>query len=286
MEHRNVFGLWGWRPFLFLLAFAATNGLTALGLPLQAAEVPPQATVPFDSALFLPVLLNVAQPPEPACPTTSQAAFQAIPVDGPPIDHPDELHADLNLSLRGSVPVAEARTLVDVNGPADALAPQLPAIFQDERTPAFTSTHRVYKWDWDCGEHGCRSSELTSRAVTLLGMAVSSGEVLSLPSRSPQIYAGGYIALVLYAQEERITLGYTRHDSVAPGYTVHIEGICVDPNLLALYRQSNSEERALLPALHNGEALGTAQSQEIRISVRDKGTFMDPRSRKDWWKGR
>jgi len=111
-------------------------------------------------------------------------------------------------------------------------------------------------------------------------------EPVSLPSRGPQIYAGGYTALVLYASEQRITLGYTRRDSVAPGYAVHLESVCVDPNLLALYRQANAAGRGVLPALHNGDVLGTAREGEVLVAVRDRGTFMDPRTRKDWWKGR
>ena len=49
---------------------------------------------------------------------------------------------------------------------------------------------------------------------------------------------GGYRALVLYAEPTRLTLKYTREDDVVSGYTIHLENICVDANLLALYRSS------------------------------------------------
>ncbi|RME60554.1 MAG: hypothetical protein D6790_09080 [Caldilineae bacterium] len=209
-----------------------------------------------------------------------------IPVDGPPADHPDSLHGDLNLALRGYVATDAELHIVDINGEADPNAPQMPGIFADHRTPVFSSAHRVYEWDWSCGEHGCRSPNLTPRPVTLLGLQTQPEEALSFPSRGPQIYGGGYKALVLYAAENRITLGYTRHDTVAPGYAVHLENLCVDPNLLALYRQANSAGRGELPALRDGEVLGTAHGDEVLVAVRDRGTFMDPRSRKDWWKGR
>ena len=95
--------------------------------------------------------------------------------------------------------------------------------------------------------------------------------------------------MVLYAEERRITLGYTRRDSVATGYAVHIEDVCVDPNLLALYQaQTDSDgwhNTGYLPALRNNEALGTALDNEIKVAIRDNGAFMDPRSRKDWWQG-
>jgi hypothetical protein len=93
--------------------------------------------------------------------------------------------------------------------------------------------------------------------------------------------------MVLYAEEKRITFGYTRRDTVAAGYAVHLEGVCVDPNLLALYRQQIRPDgyRATnrLPALRNNQPLGTALGTEIQLAIRDRGTFMDPRSCKDWW---
>jgi hypothetical protein len=92
--------------------------------------------------------------------------------------------------------------------------------------------------------------------------------------------------LVLYANPQRITLKYTREDNVVHGYTLHLEGICVEPRLLALYTTWNNSGRAYLPALTAGQALGRAQGSEVRVAIRDSGTFLDPRSRKDWWRGR
>ena len=251
---------------------------------LHAQESVPHSTVPPTSAtLYLPV---VSGNPLPACPLTSERAYELIPVDGPPADHPDERHGDLNLALRGHIPVSATLALIDINGPTDGDAPQLPGIFADGRTPAFTSAHRVYAWDWGCGEDGYASPNLTPSEVSLLGLAVGADEPFSIPSRGSEIYAGGYKVLVLYAAENRITLGYTRHDSVAPGYAVHLESLCVDPNLLALYRQANTDGRGSLPGLRNGDVLGTARAAEVLAAMRDRGDFMDPRSRKDWWKGR
>ena len=267
-------GLLVWLLFLLLTASS----------PVVAQESRPNSTIPpAPSPLYLPWIVGK---PLPACATTSPRSYDLIPVDGPPADHPDELHGDLNLALRGHTPVSATLALTDINGPVDGDAPQLPGLFGDERTPTFTSAHRVYDWDWGCGEHGCRSPELTPAEVSLLGMGVGQDEALSPPSRAPQIYVGGYTALVLYAAESRLTLGYTRHDSVAPGYAVHLESLCVDPTLLALYRQANASGRSSLPALRNGEVLGTARGESLLVAVRDRGTFMDPRSRKDWWRGR
>ncbi len=238
-------------------------------------------TTPLPYSAFLPIIMKPS-----SCPTTSTAQFNSIPVGGPPADHPDYLHGDLNLSLRGYEPTSAYLGLVDYGGDTDPNAVQLPGLFSDRRTPAFSGAYQVYNWDWGCGQHGCRGRLLTSPEVTLLGMATTRGEAIGIPSRDPEVYIGGFKTMVLYAEQQRITLTYTRGDTVAVGYAVHIENVCVDPNLLSLYRQLNAAGRGWLPALRNGETLGTAAGNEIRIAVRDNGTFMDPRSRKDWWQGR
>jgi hypothetical protein len=119
-------------------------------------------------------------------------------------------------------------------------------------------------------------------------LVITPGEPIFIPERSANIW-NDYKAMVLYAEEQRITFGYTRRDTVANGYSVHLENICVDPNLLALYRAQTDtggwHVTGQLPALRNNQALGTALSGEIKVVIRDKGAFMDPRSRKDWWRG-
>jgi hypothetical protein len=90
--------------------------------------------------------------------------------------------------------------------------------------------------------------------------------------------------LVLYASTNRITIKYTNNDNVEQGYTLHVENVCVEPRLLALYQALNSAGRGRLPALRAGQAFGRALGSEIGVAIRDYGTFMDPRSRKDWWR--
>jgi hypothetical protein len=260
--------------------------------PLFAADdmLPSQMTTPGGKRIFLPLVSSSptapAQSPVIDCPATSNRSYDLIPIEPPSTDRPAEIHGDLNLALRGYGATNALLKIIDVDGLADDNAPQFSGIFGDARTPQFTSAHRVYDWDWGCSADGCRSAQLTPREVSLLGLGMSPGEAISIPSRGPRIYAGDYKVLVLYATEDRVTLGYTRRDSVAPGYTVHMEKLCTDPNLVALYRQANANGRTSLPALRNGEVLGTARAGEILVSIRDKGTFMEPRSRKDWWKGR
>ena len=57
----------------------------------------------------------------------------------------------------------------------------------------------------------------------------------------------GYEVIVLHADERRVALRYTREDSAgARGYTVHLDGLCTDPNLLALYVGLDARDRPTL----------------------------------------
>ena len=228
------------------------------------------------------------------CPANSTASFELVPIDGPPASHPDSLHGDFNLALRGYEIVPEPPELVSFDGNTAPDPPQLSGLFQPNRAPLIKAAYRVNEWLWDAGQcggqiHGCPGSLIAGWDVTLVGLTTNPGEAISIPERGSQIFSGGFKALVLYADERQITLGFTRHDTVAAGYAVHILGVCVDPNLVALYRAQNDANgwrtSGRLPALRNDQVLGTALGDEIKVSIRDSGSFMDPRSGKDWWQG-
>lgn len=219
--------------------------------------------------------------PEP----TPGPTFDAIPVSGPPVDRPAEVNGDVNLALRGYVETAQFADLIDVGGDTDPDAPQLSALFTPQRRPAFQVVYQVHQWDWGCGDIGCRGAPIAYPEVTMVGVATTPGEPITIPSRNADIYQGVYIAMVIYAAPDRITLKYTREDSPVFGYMVHLEGVTVEPTLVALYNQLNAAGRGSLPALRNGERLGNAAAEVMGVVVRDTGSFMDPRSRKDWWRG-
>lgn len=269
-----------------LMAADAGPVISAKTAPVEEApggEEMAAAAIAVDAAA---AVQSAEQAPDPAaCPGSSDATFTTVPVAGGGLSHPDSEHADLNLVLRGYSLTDVPAALFDKDGPVDEDPPQLAGIFADYRAPAFGPAYRVNDWDWNCGGRGCRLGPLDHVAATLMTLAAAPGEALGTPHRKAQIYGGGYKSLVLYAEPTRITLGYTREDSVANGYVVHLEDICVDPNLLALYRGSNAAGRGFLPALREDEVLGTAPNGAVLVAVRDRGVFFDPRSRLDWWQG-
>ena len=195
---------------------------------------------------------------------------------------PTHRHPDVNLAIRGYEPTTTELGLVDYDGNTDSNAPQLYSLFTDQRVPTFSNAYQIHRWDWNCN---CRGDVYSNWGTTLLGMATAPSEIIHVPDSGYNI-GGGYEVMVLYATSERITLKYTREDDVVSGYTIHIEDVCVEPSLQALYDQANANGRHELPVLRGGQAFGRAIGNEIKVSVRDTGAFLDPRSRKDWWQGR
>lgn len=273
---------------VWLSGLALTAVLGALGAGVAAGGLEPvdpllthqgegDVVRPSDVLTYfvhLPTVLHYGR-----CGPIPGASYGTLSVNGPPTDRPAEEHPDLNLAIRGYEPTTAYLGLVDYGGGTDPGAPQLAGLFADHRIPVFSSAHQVHRWDWDCD---CLGPVYESPEVTLLGMATSLGETIHVPASGYDI--GGYEVLVLYATTERITLKYTREDNVVHGYTLHIENVCVDPTLLALYEQWNDAGRSQLPALRAGQAFGYALHSEIGVVIRDTGAFLDPRSRKDWWK--
>lgn len=178
-------------------------------------------------------------------------------------------------------------TLVDYNGDTDPDAPRLDGLFAPNRVPAISAVYQRHDWLWDEASgppYGARGGLNADWAVSVVGFAMTPGEDVRLPERGADI--GGYTAMVLFASEQELTLAYFRQDSVTDGYVVHLLNFCVDPNLVALYRAQTPGGRRTtgnLPALRNDQRTGLAGTGPLIVAVRDRGVFLDPRSRKDWW---
>ncbi len=252
--------------------------VTPPSTPTPPAPTPaPQPSTPAPAPVPRP-----STPQIDPCAAIPGESYGTLSIVGSPTDRPAAQHGDINLALRGYAPTTSHLGLIDMSGPTDHRAPQLAGLFGHQRTPTISNVYRAYHWDWG---RNARGGIITDFDVTVLGCKVDLGETIHIPSAGYSI-GQGYAALVLYADQERITLKYTGEDSVVSGYTVHVEGVCTEPNLLALYNQMNSSGRRKLPALRAGQAFGRAREQEIRVAIRDTGRFMDPRVRKDWWSGR
>jgi len=210
-------------------------------------------------------------------------------------------HADKNLPLRSYALITDR--LVDNNlvyyGRDDPTQPpQLATLFKPYRFPGFINYYRVHHWHWsDAPDSGYRADLNTVPPVTAVGLQTTLGEALHVPVSGYDI-GGGMAALVIFADEDTVALRYTREDSSgSQGYTIHVDQICPDPNLLQLYRALDvvdgpryqfmtAEQRPYqynLPELAPGQPFGTARQNEMVVAVVDSGTFMDPRSCDEWW---
>jgi LysM repeat protein len=268
--------------------------------PAQPTSPPPLQPPPLPTP---PPVSQPAPQPAPQPPTQPQPApqpptqpqinpcapitgmrYKTLSINGNPTDRPAPKHADLNLSMRGYEPTNAEKGLIGMGGATDAAAPQLRGLFEDKRIPELPRVYKVYDWNWGGGPDGVRGGLQTRYEVTLLGMKVEPGEVIYVPNAGYSI-GDGMQVLLLYATTERLTIKYTREDNVIDGYTIHIEDICVEPTLQNAYQEMDRSGRRNLVALAAGLPLGRARSNEIKVSIRDKGTFMDPRTSKDWWRG-
>ncbi|MBI4129764.1 hypothetical protein HY468_00440, partial [Candidatus Roizmanbacteria bacterium] len=94
---------------------------------------------------------------------------------------------------------------------------------------------------------------------------------------------GGYQYKVIYATQNELTMNVLGTDYAIEGYSMHFVDMCVDPNLVALYTKLHNEGRRFLPAVKKGQRLGVAKGREVKVAIRDSGSYLDPRSKLDWW---
>jgi hypothetical protein len=260
--------------------------LAAMGVQTPRAveaQVAPQANFP----VYLPLI-------QKAC-TTGQTYGQglAYKAEADPL-RPAYNHADKNLELRGYAIDNSLNTsqkqIQSLYPASDPNTPNLHTLFNPSRIPTVINVYDVYDWDWHpAPDPGVRKSNPVNTVwpITVIGAQVTPGETIRTPNSGYDL-GQGVAAIVLYAAPNRITIHYTREDTVAVGYSIHIEDICVDANLLALYNSLESAGRYSQPSfnlvtLTALQPIGTALGSEMRIVIRDTGGFMDPRSLTDWW---
>ncbi len=254
----------------------------ALSLFPLFSSLSPSSSPPFP--LFIP---DVAR--DASC-APSGETYATIDILGPYYkdNRLTDENADLRLSVLGYTDTVAPLTLVDYGGDTDPDAPHFAAMFEPAGVPTFTHAYLRYDWSWDESApppYGARAGVNHDWPVSVLEMQTTPGAPIRPPGRAAQT-GGGFITMVLYAAPREITFAYYRQDGVTDGYVVYLHGLCVDPNLVALYRAQLTDGRRTtrhLPALAAGQILGFADAGAFSIAVRDRGAFLDPRSRKDWW---
>ncbi len=233
------------------------------------------------------------------CPTVSvnqYSAGLATQFDQDDPVRPAYNHADKNLALRSYAPNTDAglkRELLNYGSDDETQPPQLATLFYPHHVPTLGDFYRVHDWVWASPpDPGTRGGPIMDWPVTALGMQTTPGDILYVPTSGYSI-GGGMEVIVLFADEDSVALRYAREDSAgAAGYTVHVDNICTDPNLLALYDQLDDPDGPRyvypnasydLPNLYDGQPFGVARDTEIVVAIVDSGAFMDTRSCNEWW---
>jgi hypothetical protein len=289
-------------PIVLLLATLALLLLTPAFVE-AGSELDPDPPPAQTARVYLPVIsrpitdtpaitfrthlpLLVHQPAlEHSCPENSTAVWPEM-APWQSLIAGAALSPDLNLNVRGWVPVDEYLGFVSYpyppEEPPDTLHPLQLSNIADSTSASFMQTYQVNDWDWA----GCRCPVPRSSSpypVTMLGLRTAPGQALRIASRNVPVDPAGYAAIVLYADARQIAVKYTGEDRVDNGYLLHLVNLCVDPNLVALYQRLDAAGRRTLPVVTNLSAIGVALGYEVDVIVRDSGSFLDPRSRQDWW---
>jgi hypothetical protein len=173
------------------------------------------------------------------------------------------------------------------------MPPQFDTLFNPHQIPSFAGFFRVHQWSWQPSNvgPGTRDLPITIPPTTAVSFSLPPGKTLHTPVSGYDI-GGGQEAIVLFADADTVTLHYSREDTAAVGYTMHIDNICTDPNLLSLYntldastgpRYQYPNAHYNLPTLAAGQTFGTTRSPGMVVAIADTGAFQDPRSCTDWW---
>lgn len=252
-----------------------------------------------DDETFLPVILSSSACTSNTGQVYSQGFALQYELDNPV--RPAWNHPDKNIELRSYTPNNDptlVRELIDYGSDDPTQPPQFATLFNPYKVPALTGFYRIHDWIWAPSPNpGTQGPPAPWPPVTVMGLATTPGELIHVPLSGYDI-GGGMEVIVLFADADSVTLRYTREDSAgSPGYAVHIDNICTDVNLLALYNALDAPNGPRyvyvappdrpysydLPQLPAGQPVGTARGAEVRIAIVDTGTFMDPRSCNEWW---
>ena len=282
---------------------SAILGLSMLLAPLTPSPAALAAgSCSSSNCTFLPSLMTVQ------IPTVTGASYHQGIAKQWDLDNPVRLapqHADKNLGLRGLVDVTDNdqgyyyyKGLINY-GQDDNRTPQLPYLFNPARGASGMRFLRTRDWNWQPSPQMGSQGGVIARVlypITGLSLPASVNERVYAPrTLVDNPIAPGYHMMVIYADESSIALKYSIEDSSATGYTLHIRGVRVDANLLALYRSLDGGNRYVfsgrgtqnynLPYISAGQPIGFAIGTSIQVALADTGMFLDPRSCNEFWLG-
>lgn len=266
-------------------------------------SIPPTKPAPtlFRAPTRLPTKIPTPTkiPPTPTkpvfagtCPTTSTQTYTTIRQNP---NSPQRLKFNIatspetNVALRGYFEVQESTSLVSRNGDMSGLDPNMPPQISTLFTnhyPKIAKTYRINNWNYEANKPIPGESATPAWKVHIIGMQATPGEPL-VGLKAGRTVDGSHVFLVMYAEKNFIMLVHSNEDTwdeYGPsGYPFYFMEICVDPNLLALYQKTNAEGRNELPGVAMGQVFGYAKTNEVKMTLRDTMSFMDPRYKEDWW---
>lgn len=216
------------------------------------------------------------------CPVSSGESYMTLRVSS---DYPRPPSAgqspEINMLLRGYEEIDEKKQLIDYGGDTDPIMPpSLGTIFPS--VPSIVRTYKVHMWD---GSGNRPSPDLESNwPVNLIGLYTSPDMPLVGPKAGRSI-GGGNVLMLIFATQTTATFVHGEGDNPQDGYFLHIDNLCVDPNLLDAYKREDAAGRRSMPVIATGQIFGYGNGSDVRIAIRDSGDWMDPRARKDWWQG-
>ncbi len=273
------------QPFNFLTPEPSPTLTQTEFVSQNPTSVPQPSTIPQPT---IPTPTVTTPPTFTVCPTTSSQNYTSLGAERSsadiPINGPVENNPEINLRLRGFTPVNQGTSLISRNGNNYGLDNQMPpqiSSLYGGPLPQIIKTYQIFEWDFQNNKSAAPQVATPNYPVHMLGLAASPGQKL-LGLKAGRDIGGGHVFMVLYATPTDITFTHSNSDSLLGGYLFYFLDICVDPNLLALYQKDNASGRGSLPVISTGQVFGTAQSNEVKIVVRDTMSFMDTRYKEDW----
>lgn len=183
---------------------------------------------------------------------------------------------DFNIYIRGFDCEQAVSSLGSIGGPIDRNAPRAyTALNRDKSQVKISHTYKVRDWNWNSNTRG---NWLSARG---LGLQTIKDQLVHTPMTTSAYRPGGMQAFVLHATPTSIALKYTQEDNVVFGYTIHLTGLCVDSNLIQLYKQNLAGTNRVY--LSPFQVVGKSLGREVQIYIRDTGSFMTPIHANHWW---